>query len=353
MYRPNYTISPVINRHIAQIERTRVLVEKSTILPSQEIILRRRALVEATRSSTGIEGNPLNKSEIEEVFVGKHIAVQQRFISEVKNYKKALEFIRARATRKERISQKDILHLHALTMKGLLESSKIGAYRKTPIYVVDISPKCEDVRYKGPAPDTVVSLITDLLGWIGGVGDKLHPVLIAGILHYEFVSIHPFADGNGRLTRLLTMLYLYKKGYGLRNVLVPEIYYFANRQDYYNALNQAKTYRKQSNADQTLWLEYFTTGLYTVACEVEQKIALASLLPIVKTNKVVTMDDKDFRVVDFVLTMKKVTVQDIIDMLEIPKRTAQRKLKRLKDIGILVQKGRGPASHYVVRKKVT
>lgn len=350
MYQPKFTITPSINQHIATIERTRAIVERSSIVPSQEIILRRRSLIEATRSSTGIEGNPLDKEQVEHIFQGKRVSAHERFISEVKNYKDALTFMRKDTAEKQLFRVSDILHLHRLTMKNLLERSKIGTWRTAPVYVVNITPKGEDVQYEGPAANAVPSLIDDLFVWIKKEGKGLHPILAAGILHYEFVSIHPFADGNGRVARLLTMWYLYGTGYGLRDIVVPETYYFSNRQAYYLALNQAKMYQAQRNADQTPWLEYFTQGLAMVTQEVQKKITRVSALPMSQSDRTLTLSEEDFRIVDFALSLGKIAIQDVVDMLEIPKRTVQRRLKRLADAGILLPRRKGPASHYVMKK---
>ena len=349
MYRPTFTITSSINSNIAEIERIRTLVERSRILPSQEIILRWRALVEATRSSTGIEGNLLNKEQVQEVLQGKRIAAHERFITEVKNYKEALGFIRKRALQLQPITKEDILRLHTITMRELVDRSKTGAFRKTPIFVVNVTKKGEEVQYEGPPAKIVASSFDDLLLWLQKEGSNLHPVLTAGILHYEFVSIHPFADGNGRVARLLTMWYLNKTGYGLKNVLVPETYYFAGRQAYYRALNQAKTYSKQRVADPRPWLEDFVVGIATVARECYEKITLVAVLPESGSGQVITLEEEDFRIIDFVISIGKVTIQDVIDMLEIPKRSAQRKIKHLTEIGVFSKRGKGRATYYILK----
>ena len=220
MYTPRFTITPQINTEIAHIERLKAAVDRSRILPTKEVVLRRRAAIEATRSSTGIEGNPLNVTEVGLVLSGQKISASERFITEVINYKKALSYVEKRSQNQNPIHVDDMLTLHAITMRSLLPKAKVGRFRKTPIYIVDLVGGRTIVKYQGPKFQQVPSLIDELLSWFTRKNQPLHPLLIAGILHYEFVSIHPFADGNGRVTRLLTLLYLFQSGYSFRKVIV-------------------------------------------------------------------------------------------------------------------------------------
>ncbi len=344
MYKPRFSITPRMNSQIAEIERFRLLVERSIILPTKEVVLRRRALVEATRSSTGIEGNPLNIKEVEMVLAGKQVSASDRFITEVINYKKSLDIIEQLAKNNSRFHLGDILGLHRTVMKHLLPSSKIGIFRKTPIYVVDFVNGKEVVRYEGPKAETVQSLIKDLLEWLIGEKDPIHPLLKAGILHYEFVSIHPFADGNGRITRLLTLLYLYQTGYGFRKVLVPDSYYFENRPKYYASLNQARTYDAQRGADLTLWLEYFINGLHTVAKDITEKIT--SVAHMDDHRDTITLTQDDYQIIDYISTVGKAAIDDIILTAKLSRRTAQRRLSRLVAAGVLIRNGKGPSTMY-------
>lgn len=349
MYSPKYSITPKINSQIAEIERLRILVEQSKILPTKEVVLRQRASVEATRSSTGIEGNPLNMQEVALVLSGQKISASERFITEVLNYKKALSYVERKIKLVSVLSLREILTIHEIAMKDLLPRTKAGKLRQTPIYVVDIVGGKEILKYEGPKPDQLLELMEDLLTWIREKNTELHPLLIAGILHYEFVSIHPFADGNGRVTRLLTLQYLYQNGFAFRSVLVPDSYYFADRQKYYMALNQARKYNDQRAADLTPWLEYFMDGMLSVIRELSEKISLASVTG--DSKDVVTLTPEDYEIIDLVSVMGKLTTGEIISSIKISKRTAQRRLNRLVHVGILIKFGRGPVTKYDLKKR--
>src|SRR3989344_1402301 len=129
MYTPQFTITPQVANDIVEIEGIRTLVEQSKILPEQEIALRYRATVEAVHSSTTIEGNPLNKRQVEAVLAGKEVAQGEYAILEVKNYKRALDWLEKRRLRSQPISVKDVLTLHSITMDGLLPKKKVGHLR--------------------------------------------------------------------------------------------------------------------------------------------------------------------------------------------------------------------------------
>lgn len=344
MYTPRFTITPQINTEIAHIERLKAAVDRSRILPTKEVVLRRRAAIEATRSSTGIEGNPLNVTEVGLVLSGQKISASERFITEVINYKKALSYVEKRSQNQNPIHVDDMLTLHAITMRSLLPKAKAGRFRKTPIYIVDLVGGRTIVKYQGPKSQRVPSLIDELLSWFTRKNQPLHPLLVAGILHYEFVSIHPFADGNGRVTRLLTLLYLFQSGYSFRKVIVPDSYYFEDRQKYYQALSSGKTYTAQRSADLTLWLSYFIHGLYTAAKDISEKIAVVSLSD--DRGKVMTLTSEDYQIIDIITTLGSVSIEDIISTTKIFKRTAQRRLSRLVQAGILAKTGKGRSTLY-------
>lgn len=348
MYRPKFTITPELNSAIAQIERLRTIVERSRILPSREVVLRKRASIEATRSSTGIEGNPLNEREVEHAIAGGRSISSNRFVTEVTNYKKALTYIERLADSRDSFSAKNILAIHRLVMGNLLPKTKTGVFRKTPIYVVDIIGGKEILRYTGPQADGVPGLVHDLLVWMETDGRNLHPVLVAGILHFEFVSIHPFADGNGRETRLLTLLYLYRKQYAFRRVLVPDTYYFENRRKYYAALNLGNTYTKQRSIDITPWLEYFVYGFLASAERITEKITSVSASG--KSGEIITLTSDDYRIVDFVASLRKAGIEDIVIAVELPKRTVQRRLSYLTENNVLRRVRKGPATRYMLRE---
>ncbi|MFH0942615.1 MAG: Fic family protein [Candidatus Beckwithbacteria bacterium] len=348
MYQPKFTITPEINNRIAEIERIKEVVSKSRILPEQEVVLRFRAKVEAIHSSTSIEGNILNKKEVEKILGGEIIKANESMITEALNYKKAIDWMEKRLIKPGKIEVKDILQLHYLTMKDLLPKEKVGVFRQGPVYIVDVINGQDVVRYIGPKGVMVERLIKELLIWLNQESGRLHPLLIAGLLHYEFVSIHPFSDGNGRVTRLLTLFFLWLNRYGFKRVLIPDIYYWQNRLAYYDALNRAKTYDGRGRVDVTPWLEFFTKGFLIVAKDLEKEITAVSLSG--KDKETIRLSSDDLIMVDFVKQMGKADLQDMLSIINGSERTVQRRLKELVDKKIFKKYGKARSVFYKLAK---
>lgn len=342
MYDPKFTITSSINNKIAKIEAIRQKISSAKILPAQEIALRYKAAVESVHSSTSIEGNPLNPKQVRNALEGKMNAWEKRVI-EVINYKKAWDWIVKRSKGKSAITVKDIFHLHSLVMKDILSPDKLGHIRPSSIYIVDIVKGQDVVRYTGPNQKKVQGLLIDLLSWLNCNSNSLHPVLLAGIVHYEFVSIHPFSDGNGRVTRLLVKLLLDLLGYDFRGSLVLDTYYLQNTGKYYKSLNQANKYYLQARSDLTPWLTYFVDGFYLVVKDLDRKI---SLLCSLKNGKEYRLVENEMEILDYVHQFGEINLQEATSVLRIPARSIQRLLQNLVKKEILVKIGRGKNTSY-------
>lgn len=342
MYKPKFSITPLINNQIAQIEAIRQKIDRANILPTQEIALRYKAAIESTHSSTSIEGNPLNPNQVQKALEGKMNAWEKRVI-EVVNYKKAWDWIVKRSKKPTAITIQDIFHIHSLVMKNLLPPEKIGQIRPSSIYIVDIIKGEEIVKYRGPGQKKVASLLEDLLVWIKLNQQFLHPVLLAGILHYEFVSIHPFSDGNGRVTRLLVKLLLDSFKYDFRGSLVLDTYYWQNTSLYYQSLNQASTYTLQTKSDLNPWLIYFVTGFAAIVQELDHKINLIHSLGHINTLR---LTENEMEIIDYIQQFGDIGLQDALSILRKPSRSIQRILQFLVKKGVLIKTARGKNTRY-------
>lgn len=346
MYNPKFTITPELTNWIAQIEAIKQKVDRSNILPEKEIALRHRAAIESVHSSTSIEGNPLNEKQVEAALAGKMNAWEKKVV-EVVNYKKAWDWILRRSKKQSEITIFDMLKLHSLVANKLLPENKIGKFRPGDIYIVDIIQGKDVVRYTGPKASQVKSLIEDLLVWLNKEKSNLHPVLVAGILHYEFVSIHPFSDCNGRVTRLLVKFLLNLLNYDFRGCLVLDTYYWQNTSFYYQNLNQAKKYNNQRKSDLTPWLSYFIEGFFRVAKDVERKI---DIVGITGQEQTLRLNDNEVQILDFIQQFKQISLKEVLDILQVPERTGQRRLKVLVEKGLLKVEGGGKNTFYILRK---
>jgi Fic family protein len=347
MYSPNFTITNELLGKVAEIESLRTQVDSSYILPEREIEMRYRASVEATHSSTSIEGNPLNLKQVEKVLIeGKELTRHQYAEIEVKNYKKALDFIEKRKTNKTGITHNDILTIHKLVSDHLLPKVKVGALRKNPIYIADQN----DVTvYEGPAVDILEQEIDGLLEWLKA-SDKVHPVIAAGILHYQFVSIHPLADGNGRTTRLLTTLYLGLRDYDMRSSLVLESYYSVDKQAYYDSLSLAKNYKNRKIAKLDTWLDYFVSGFLSSAKVLAIEVSALSGLAVGLDKTKITKSESD--ILSYAKQFGSISLTESMEILVgISKRTVQRRLMKLVNDGYLEIEGDARNTKYTWKNK--
>ena len=161
---------------------------------------------------------------------------------------------------------------------------------------------------------------------------------------------HPFVDGNGRTARALATLVLYQRGYDFRRLFALEDYYNRDRAEYYKAINIGKNYDARRD-DFTPWLEYFVKGFKEEIDGVRAQIVSLSKRKVSDAIESQVYLAKDqLKVIDFLEQMGKITVGDVMDILDCPKRTAQLQLQKLKKLSMITQIGKGPSSAYVLAR---
>lgn len=349
MFNPKYTIIPDMLAAISEISEVKAIVERSRVLPLNEAQLRRQAIIRMAHTSTSIEGNKLAEFQVDKVLSGMSVNADQKSILEVKNYQLALQETEKLATYEKPLTRDNILKLHEILMHGLVEKEKFGHFRPADIFLVDdYGDGREHLRFKGPDAKKVPFLINELLTWLAKVKKDLHPIITAGIFHSEFVNIHPFVDGNGRMARLLTTLILSRAGWDFRKILVLEDFYNRNRQEYYDALASSSGPKYKSGVDYTPWLEYFIAGFLVEARKVSEKIQSIGFGKSGQKNQQVFLDSDEIKIMDFLTTTGRVTSDDVVDILKIAKRTSQLKLKGLLEKGLIKQEGKARATFYTL-----
>lgn len=345
-YDPKYQITDELLKTIAEIESLHSQVAHSRILPEREIELRYRATVEATHSSTAIEGNPLNLKQVEKVLADGSVLTRHQYAEiEVRNYKKALDHIEKRKMSAKPIELADILMIHSIIMKGLLPLEKTGALRTVGVDIID---QDDTVLYKGPKTAILEEEISALLEWLK-TNDKIHPVIATAILHFQFVSIHPFSDGNGRTTRVLTQLYLGLRNYDFRGTLVLDSYYHTDKQEYYNALHlvQGENYQSATDAKLDPWITYFTQGVLSAAKVLAVEVMILSSV-LTGDQPVMRVSSEDADLLSYAKQFGSISLAEAKSVLpNVPRRTLQRKLKKLVDDGYIVVRGNARSTVYM------
>ncbi len=270
-FKPRYTITPGIAKNLMRIEAVKEKVSLLPVNPTVLASLRETAKLYTTHYSTMIEGNQLKPHEIKEVIqLHGHFPGRERDEHEVKGYYAALAQLEYYSAQNHPITEKVIQTLHALVMSDGKTNIKPTPYRDGKNVIKD--SLTGTIVYMPPEAKDVPGLMRHLVLWIKDNEEIPYPI-VAAISHYQFATIHPYYDGNGRTSRLLTTLILHLGGYDLKGLYSLEEYYAKNLLDYYRAINIGPSHnyyfgRAESNI--TPWVDYFIEGM---ACAFEKVVA--------------------------------------------------------------------------------
>lgn len=300
MYSPKYTISNKVLRYIGIIEACKEVIDHAPLLPYYEKKFQEDAMIRTVHYGTHIEGNELDLSEAERVVMGQHVIARERDIQEVINYRKVIEYIDEWGIENanKAVTQDLLRHLHALTVQKILPEETAGSFRKTQVVIK--SSQTGEVVFRPPVAMVVEQQITDLVDFINSPeSSDIHPVLKSGIVHYEFVRIHPYVDGNGRVARALSTLILFMEGYDIRKFFSLEEYFDSDAARYYESLQSVE----KNNSDLTAWLEYFTEGLSVELNKIKERVEHVSADTNIKEKlggKPILLTDRQMKIVEYI-----------------------------------------------------
>jgi Fic family protein len=187
--------------------------------------------LEYTYESNRIEGNTLTLKETDLV-INEGMTISGKPLKdhlEAINHRDALEYIKEIAQNKIDFSERVLLDIHNLILRGI-DKDNAGAYRSVPVLI-------KGSTHEPPQPYLVPKLMEDLFAWYESQKDQLHPILLGAELHLQLLTTHPFIDGNGRTARLMLNLFLLRYGYPIA-ILKGDS---QSRIAYYNALEKAQT----------------------------------------------------------------------------------------------------------------
>jgi Fic family protein len=265
-FAPVFTITPAIARALMRIEAARQAVHSQPVTPRVLARLRETARLFTTHYSTLIEGNRLTQEQVAQVIgAGQHFPGRERDQDEVQGYYAALDEVERLAGLGERVTEAAVRRLHALVMSGGRARVKPTPYRDGQNVIRD--SRSNEIVYLPPEAQDVPRLMAQLIAWLSAdvdPGEELPVPVKAAIAHYQYATIHPYYDGNGRTARLLTTLVLHLGGYGLKGLYALEEYYARDLGAYYEALTIGSShnyYLGRSEADITRWIAYFIEGM--------------------------------------------------------------------------------------------
>jgi len=208
-FAPRFTITNAVTAGLTAIERARGFLEAATLSDEWVERMSRRALLLEAHYTTHIEGTQLTLEQAERLWAGQAVdEARADDVRELLNYREAFNLVSDYLSSGDPITEGLIREIHKRLVEGVRGGAgNPGCYRAIQNYVVN--SRTREVIYTPPSPEQVPPLMGELVEWIRGE-TAIHPVLGAGIAQFQLVHIHPFVDGNGRTSRLLSTLCLYR-----------------------------------------------------------------------------------------------------------------------------------------------
>jgi Fic family protein len=330
---PRFNITNNITAALVKIERARGFLEAARLSEEWILKMQAKALILEAHYTTHIEGTHLTLDQSEQLLTGHKVAnADPEDVQELLNYKKAFNLVADYLNSGEPIREGVIREIHKRLVEGVRgDSAAPGEYRKVQNYVAN--SKTKEIIYTPPVAYQVPLMMSELIDWLKAE-QEINPVLIAGIAQFQLVHIHPFLDGNGRTARLLSTLYLYKTGYDFKRLFTISEYYDRDRANYYKAIQSVR----DNDTDMTSWLEYFVNGLATQLQEVQNRGQQVIKLDVLSLQHKLSKREKE--ALEKALSQNGLSIQDFQSLFpETSKRTLQRELKHLLDLGFLKVKG--------------
>jgi Fic family protein len=318
---------------ITSIERARGFLEAAHLSPDWIREMGDRALILEAHHTTHIEGTRLTLDQAERLWKGEAVPeADPEDTRELLNYRKAFEFVSECLDGGDPITEGMIREIHLRLVDGVRGGSAApGEYRKIQNYVVNSITR--KVIYTPPSALKIPMMMSDLVKWLNSKLD-IHPILISGIGQFQLVHIHPFLDGNGRTSRLLSTLFLYKAGYDFKRLFTISEYYDRDRPAFYRSIQSVR----ENGMDMTTWLDYFVTGLETQMVEVRKRGAQVIRRDILVKQH--GLNERQEKAIGFLLANGKMTIQEFEALCpNFNRRSLQRDLKGMIDKKLIEAEG--------------
>jgi len=339
MYKPAYFLTPAILNNLNSIERYYGQLEALKIPKELELKLERGNLLESAYVSNSIEGNPLSPYEVTNLLLNDRVPTN-RDEKEVHNFFAILENLGKEIEKPFSLSL--ILDFHQRLLSGVHEQAgnlrdekvAVGRHAKDkngPSFIIKHTPPFHQ-------KEKIEKALKELIGW-EEAEKNLPPPLKAGIFHHQFVYLHPFEDGNGRVCRLLTTLIFLKNNYLINKYFILDDYYDIDRNLYSDKLHTA------DQGDKSEWLEYFTEGvMYSL------QSALARIKESYDTLRVENRPTpKEKEAIEVIKKRQEVTAPQLAQILGVSRQQAHNLLSGLIKKGLIDKKGKTKSSYYFLK----
>jgi len=344
-FTPAFTINNAITAGLTTIERARGFLEAATLSDEWVRRMSQRALLLEAHHTTHIEGTHLTIEQAERLLAGETVAeADADDVRELLNYRDAFELVSSYLSDGGPVTEGLVREIHRRLVEGVRGGQGgPGEYRFVQNYVAN--SRTREIIYTPPPPQDVAPLMRELVDWLGTETD-IHPVLVAGIAQYQLVHIHPFLDGNGRTSRLLSTLCLYRAGYDFRRLFSISEYYDRDRLAFYSAIQSVRAH----GMDLTGWVEFFVRGLSTQMAEIIERGKRIILRDVIAREH--GLNQLQATVVETLLEKAESRIEDLEALFPtVNRRTLQRALQILVQRGVAKASGAARAVRYTLRIK--
>lgn len=317
-----------------------------TLMPERLNALRRVATIESIGSSTRIEGSKLSDRDVERLLTNLEIkSFATRDEQEVAGYAQVMELI-FRASGEIPITENYIWQLHRdLLSYSSKDERHRGSYKthSNSVAAFDEDGRQIGIVFETATPFETPHLMAELLTWLREVREigRMHPLLVIAVFVVIFLEIHPFQDGNGRLSRILTTLLLLQAGYAYVPFSSLESIIENSKEEYYLALRQTQGTIRSDNPDWQPWVLFFLRAMQQqkkrLAIKMEREELITTILP-----------ELSLQIIDHARNNGRVTISDLVTITGANRSTLKDHLKRLVKQGHLVPHGRGKNTWYAL-----
>ena len=319
----------------------------STISPERLAALKKVATIESIGSSTRIEGASLSDQEVEALLSGlKTKSFRSRDEEEVAGYAELMEIIYEH-WKEIPLSETYIKQHHGLLLKNSTKDDRHrGNYKTVPNNVDAFDEHGHNIGtvFKTASPFDTPFRMTALVDWTNTTlkDGAIHPLLVIGVFVLEFLAIHPFQDGNGRLSRCLTTLLLLKTGYSYVPYSSLESVIESNKESYYLALRRSQTTLDSDEPKWDDWLGFFLQAMQKQKTRLEEKIKRERILQ-------GELPALSIRILELAREQGSIKSSDVEKLTGESRSTIISRLKELVEQGHLSRNGKGPSTWYTLK----
>ncbi|MES2299945.1 MAG: Fic family protein [Pseudomonadota bacterium] len=341
-------ITPEILRLIAGIDEFKGAWRTlGTLAPDRLSALRRVATIESIGSSTRIEGSKLSDRQVEQLL--SHLEIKSfvtRDEQEVAGYAELMDLIFS-SWQDIPFTENHIKQLHQILLRYSEKDVRHRGHYKTnsnSVAAFDENGTQVGIVFQTASPFDTPRLMTELLTWVQAEREprRLHPLLLIGLFVVVFLEVHPFQDGNGRLSRVLTSLLLLQAGYAYVPYSSLESVVEQNKEAYYLALRQTQGTIRTEAPNWQPWLTFFLRSLAEQVRRLEKKVEREKLV-------LAALPELSLQIVEFAREHGRITIGDAIKLTGASRNTLKQHFRALVERGSLNQQGAGRGVWYELR----